>query len=61
MVPTRANRASIDICGFVLCRTLGIIIGGAPNPFIAAFLVGEIVGLAVALVLLRQVTRGNGA
>jgi hypothetical protein len=40
--------------GFVLGRTLGIVIGGAPNPFIAALLAGEIFGLVVALVLLRQ-------
>ena len=39
--------------GFVLGRTLGIVIGGAPNLFIAALLAGEVVGLAVALILLR--------
>jgi len=38
--------------GFVLGRTLGIILGGAPNAFIAALLVGEIVGVVVALVAL---------
>ena len=47
--------------GFVLGRTLGIVIGGAPNPFIATLLVGEIVGLVVALVLLRQLSRSAGA
>jgi len=35
--------------------------GDASNPFIGTLFVGEIVGLVVALVLLRQVTRGNGA
>jgi uncharacterized protein DUF4345 len=39
--------------GFVLGRALGIMIGGAPNLFISSLLAGEIVGLAVALVLLR--------
>jgi hypothetical protein len=39
---------------------LGIAIGGAPNPFSAALLVGEIVGLVVALVLLCQVKMKNG-
>jgi hypothetical protein len=38
--------------GFVLGRTVGIVIGGAPNSFITALLIGEIVGLVVALVLL---------
>ena len=47
--------------GFVLGRTVGIAIGGAPNPFITALLVGEIVGLVVALVLLRHLPRSTGA
>lgn len=47
--------------GFVLGRTVGIAIGGAPNPFITALLVGEIVGLVVALVLLRRLPRSTGA
>jgi hypothetical protein len=47
--------------GFVLGRTVGIAIGGAPNPFITALLVGEIVGLVVALVLLRQIPRSTRA
>ena len=47
--------------GFALGRTVNITMEGALNPFIATLCVGEMVGLAVALVLLRQVTRGNGA
>ena len=47
--------------GFVLGRTVGIAVGGAPNPFITALLVGEIVGLFVALVLLRHLPRSTGA
>ena len=39
--------------GLVLGRTLGIVIGGAPNLFIGGLLAGEIVGLFVALILLR--------
>lgn len=39
--------------GFVLGRTLGIMIGGPPNLFIGGLLAGEIVGLIVALILLR--------
>ena len=40
--------------GFVVGRTVGIALGGAPNPFIGTLFVGEIVGLVVALVLLRR-------
>jgi Domain of unknown function (DUF4345) len=40
--------------GFVLGRTLGIDLGGAPNGFIALLLAGEIVGLIVALALLTR-------
>ena len=40
--------------GVVLGRTVGIALGGAPNPFIGTLFVGEIVGLVVALVLLRR-------
>ena len=47
--------------GFVLGRTVGIAIGGAPNLFIMALLVGEIVGLVVALVLLRQLGHSTRA
>ena len=47
--------------GFVLGRTVGIAIGGAPNLFIMALLVGEIAGLLVALVLLRQLSRSTRA
>lgn len=47
--------------GFALGRTVGIAIGGAPNPFITALLVGETVGLVVALVLLRHLPRSTGA
>ena len=38
--------------GFVLGRTLGIAVGGAPNLFIAALLTGEVIGLVVGLILL---------
>jgi hypothetical protein len=34
---------------------LGIVVGGAPNAFIALLLAGEIVGLIVAFALLRRV------
>jgi hypothetical protein len=37
--------------GFVLGRTVGILLGGAPNLFIGALLAGEVV--AVALFALR--------
>ena len=47
--------------GFVMGRTLGIAFGGAPNLFIGALLVGEIFGLVVALVSLRQLSRSTGA
>jgi hypothetical protein len=40
--------------GFVLGRTVGIALGGVPNPFLGTLFVGEIVGLVVALVLLRR-------
>ena len=41
--------------GFVLGRALGIVVGGAPNGFIALLLAGEIVGLIVAFSLLFRV------
>jgi hypothetical protein len=41
--------------GFVLGRTLGIVVGGAPNGFIALLLAGEIVGVIVALALLIRI------
>lgn len=47
--------------GFVLGRAVGIAIGGSPNAFIAVLLFGEIVGLVVALVSLRQLSRSTGA
>jgi hypothetical protein len=40
--------------GFVLGRTVGILLGGAPNLFIAVLLAGEIFMAAVAVVALRQ-------
>jgi hypothetical protein len=40
--------------GFVLGRTVGIVVGGAPNLFIAALLAGEVFMVTVALVGLRQ-------
>jgi hypothetical protein len=39
--------------GFVLGRTVGILLGGAPNLFIAALLAGEVFMAAVALFVLR--------
>ena len=47
--------------GFVLGRAVGIAIGGSSNAFIAVLLFGEIVGLVVALVSLRQLSRSTGA
>jgi hypothetical protein len=44
--------------GFVLGRTVGIVLGGAPNLFIAALLAGEVFMVAVALVAMRQLN-GN--
>lgn len=40
--------------GFVLGRTVGILLGGAPNLFIAALLAGEVFMVAVALAAWRQ-------
>ncbi len=45
--------------GFVLGRTTGIVIGGAPNAFITALLAGEVLGLVIALALLYQGTAGR--
>jgi hypothetical protein len=45
--------------GFVLGRTVGIVLGGAPNLFIAALLAGEVFMVVVALVAMRQLN-GNG-
>ena len=46
--PGLVARAGI-IGGFVLGRTVGILLGGSPNLFIAALLAGEVFMLAVAL------------
>jgi hypothetical protein len=43
--------------GFVLGRTVGITLGGAPNLFIATLLTGEVFMVAVALVAMRQLNR----
>jgi hypothetical protein len=40
--------------GFILGRTVGIVLGGTPNLFIAALLAGEVFMVAVALVAMRQ-------
>jgi hypothetical protein len=40
--------------GFVLGRTVGIVLGGVPNLFIGVLLAGEVFMLIVALVALRQ-------
>jgi len=45
--------------GFVLGRTVGIVLGGAPNLFIATLLAGEVFMVAVALVAVRQLNGGT--
>lgn len=40
--------------GFVLGRTIGVVLGGAPNLFISALFVGEVFMVAVAVVALRR-------
>jgi hypothetical protein len=44
--------------GFVLARVLSIVVGDRPNLFVSALVAGEIIGLVVALILLRGL---NGA
>ncbi len=44
--------------GFVLGRTIGIVLGGAPNLFIGALFAGEVFMVAVALAALRRLNRG---
>ena len=51
--PGLAAQASV-FGGFVLGRSIGIAVGGAPNTFISLLLGGEIVGLVVALALLAR-------
>jgi hypothetical protein len=46
--------------GFVLGRTVGIVLGGAPNLFIAALLAGEVFMAAVALFALRKLNGSPG-
>jgi hypothetical protein len=46
--------------GFVLGRTVGIVLGGAPNLFIAMLLAGEVFMVAVALVAMRQLNGRRG-
>jgi hypothetical protein len=46
--------------GFVLGRTVGIVLGGAPNLFIAVLLAGEVFMVAVALVAMRQLNGRRG-
>jgi len=41
------------MAGFVVGRTVGILLGGAPNLFIAALLAGEVFMVAVAVFALR--------
>ena len=43
--------------GFVLGRTVGIVLGGAPNLFIATLLAGEVFMSGVALFALKQPSR----
>ncbi len=52
----RAGLASLAIImgGFILGRAVGIIVDGEPNAAIYVLLGGEIVGLALALVALKQ-------
>lgn len=40
--------------GFVLGRTIGIVLGGAPNLFMSALFAGEVFMVVVALVALRR-------
>ncbi len=47
--------------GFVLGRTVGILLGGAPNLFIAALLAGEVFMAAVALFALRELNGSAAA
>jgi hypothetical protein len=54
LLPGLVAQASI-FGGFVFGRTLGIIVGGAPNAFIALLLGGEVVGLIAALALMRRI------
>ncbi len=44
--------------GFVLGRTVGIVLGGAPNLFISALLVGEVFMVVVALAALGRLNGG---
>ena len=57
LLPGLVAQASV-FGGFVLGRTLGILAGGAPNGFIALLFGGEIVGLVVALALMRRLGGG---
>lgn len=41
--------------GFVVGRTFGVVLGGAPNLFIAILFAGEIVGMVLSLVALRRI------
>jgi hypothetical protein len=45
--------------GFVLGRTVGIVVGGAPNLFISLLLLGEIFMATVALVLTKRLRDGR--
>lgn len=54
--PGLAAQASV-FGGFVLGRTIGIAVGGAPNTFIGLLLGGEVVGFVVALALLVLAVR----
>lgn len=51
LLPGLVAQASV-FGGFVLGRTVGMIVGGAPNAFIALLYAGEILGLVGALALL---------
>jgi hypothetical protein len=51
LLPGLAAQGSV-FGGFVLGRTVGIVVGGAPNAFIALLYGGEITGLVTALALM---------
>jgi hypothetical protein len=51
LLPGLVAQASV-FGGFVLGRTVGIVVGGTPNAFIALLYGGEIVGLIAALALM---------
>ncbi len=47
--------------GFVLGRTVGVVVGGAPNGFIGGLFAGEVFMAALALIALRRLGGGGSA